>query len=176
MPARILCLWLFAVIQLPPSRAAPDSAVAVVQGAEWNAGDLARDGAGEFAVFLRVAQLQREHRAVALIAICDRHGLLRSGGERALRRVVFDGVVVAKFTAEAGSLRGDGVFLDPLKLRIDAARSVIAECLSRHGPPPAAADPENPTSAERAALTAHLRPFQNALDKAADQAARIAMQ
>jgi hypothetical protein len=40
---------------------------------------------------------------------------------------------------------------------------VLGRCLQTHGAPPAAADPENPTARELAAIRAHLQPFQAAL-------------
>lgn len=175
MHLRLATVLLFVLGAAPRlARATEASPVAVVQSADWNVGDAARDGAGEFAVFLRVAQLQQQHRAVALVAVCDRHGLLRSGGERALRRVVCDGVIVAKL-APADTLDGaGGVFLDGASLSPDTARQVLARCLARHGAPPAALDPAQPTQAELAAIRAHLRPFQIALHDAAKQRAAVA--
>lgn len=140
------------------------AAVAILHGAAWNPGDTTRDGAGEFAVFLQAAQLQKSHRAAGLVAVCDRHGHLRSGGERALRRLVLSGLAVVKLTRDALPAAGaSAAFLDGGRLAPHVASEILSRCLERHGPPPAAADPENPTSAELAALRAHLRPFQAAL-------------
>ncbi len=141
--------------------------VAVLRSAAWSPGDTARDGAGEFAVFLEAARLQRAHRAAGLVAVCDRHGLLRSGGERALRRLVFSGFAVVKLApAASASVDPHPGFLRGGMLPEDHAAAILVRCLDRHGPPPSAADPEQPTAAELAALRAHLAPFQAALDAA----------
>ncbi len=147
---------------------APRAGVAVLHGAAWQPGDVTRDGAGEFAVFLLAAQLQKAHRAAGLVAVCDRHGNLRSGGERALRRLVFSGLAVVKLT-HARALNPDEqpAFLDGGRLAPETASEILTRCLERHGAPPVAADPENPTAAELAALRAHLRPFQTSLSAAA---------
>lgn len=142
--------------------------VGVLHSAMWSPGDSVRDGAGEFTVFLRTAQLQREHRATGLIAVGDRHGMLRSGGERALRRVVLTGVAVVKL-APGGEIADSDhdVFLDGGILDAIAASSVLLQCLERFGAPPAVSDPEKPTRAELAAIRRHLQPFQQALALAA---------
>src|SRR4051812_35882375 len=79
---------------------ASDVGVGVIHSAEWSPGDTAREGASEFLVLLRAAQLQRISRAAGLVAVGDRHGFLRAGGERALRRVALGGVVVTRLTRE----------------------------------------------------------------------------
>lgn len=142
--------------------------IAILHNVDWRAGDTVRDGAGEFAVFLRAAQLQRDHRAAGLIAVGDRHGMLRSGGERALRRLVFTGLAIAKLAPGGTVAPADpDLFLDGAHLAPDTAAAVLARCLARHGSPPRAVDPELPTSAEIAAIRAHLQPFQAALALAA---------
>ncbi len=148
-----------------PSKSA---GVAVLHSAAWSPGDTARDGAGEFAVFLQAAQLQQTHRAAGLVAVCDRHGHLRSGGERALRRLVFSGVAIVKLAHDAAFPADDQLaFLDGGRLTPEVASEILARCLERFGGPPIAADPEKPTYAELAALRVHLRPFQTALSSAA---------
>ncbi len=144
--------------------------VGIVQSSEWSAGDHVRDGAGEFAVFLRVAQLQRAHRSAGLVAVGDRNGILRSGGERALRRIVLTGIAVVKL-APGGEIASDdhALFLDGQKLPASAATTVLARCLERHGPPPAVRDPENPSPNELAAIRAHLQPFQTAITLASSE-------
>ncbi len=152
-----------------PAWAAPTDVprVAVLRSAPWSPGDSARDGAGEFAVFLEAARLQQAHRAPGLLAVCDRHGLLRSGGERALRRLVFSGIAVIKLAPAAGAaVDSHPGFLRGGTLSEARASEILVRCLDRHGPPPAAADPEKPTAAELAALRGHLEPFQAALDAA----------
>lgn len=166
-PAVLRSLLLGAALLAAPVLSARDTAkagVAVLHSAEWNAGDTVRDGAGEFAVFLRAAQLQRQHRAAGLVAVGDRNGILRSGGERALRRLVFSGVAIVKLAAGNEPMAGDlDVFLNGGRLPAEQAATVLTQCLERHGPPPGVADPEKPTSAEIAKIRAHLRPFQAAL-------------
>ncbi len=177
-PAAFRFCLLGAALLAAPVLSARDSVkagVAVLHSAEWNAGDTVRDGAGEFAVFLRAAQLQRQHTAAGLVAVGDRNGILRSGGERALRRLVFSGVAIVKLAAGSEPMAGDlEVFLNGGRLPADQAASVLAQCLERHGPPPGVADPENPTAAEVAKIRSHLRPFQAALALAgADRVARL---
>lgn len=151
-----------------PSPSFSSVGVGVLQSAAWSPGDAVRDGAGEFSVFLRTAQLQREHRAAGLVAIGDRHGMLRSGGERALRRIVLTGVAVVKL-APGGEIAASDhdVFLRGGALDAQAASLVLRQCLERFGAPPAVSDPENPTAAELASIRAHLQPFQQALALAA---------
>lgn len=146
------------------SSAVPPAGVAVLHSAEWSPGDAVRDGAGEFSVFLRTAQLQREHRAAGLVAVGDRNGMLRSGGERALRRIVLTGVAVVKLAPGGEIVASEhDVFLSGGALDADAASNVLLHCLQRFGAPPAVNDPENSTLPELAAIRAHLQPFQQAL-------------
>ncbi len=149
--------------------------VAVLHSAPWQPGDTVRDGAGEFAVFLQAAQLKRKHRAAGLIAVCDRHGNLRSGGERALRRLVLSGLAVVKLASDtAPDLAEHPAFLDGGRLAPHDASDILARCLDRYGAPPAASDPEKPTQAELDALRAHLRPFQAALNAGAGNGPKLA--
>ncbi len=142
----------------------PAAGVGILHSAAWSPGDAVRDGAGEFSVFLRTAQLQREHRAAGLVAVGDRNGMLRSGGERALRRIVLTGVAVVKL-APGGEIAASDhdVFLSGGVLDAAAASNVLLQCLKRFGAPPGVSDPENPTKPELAAIRAHLQPFQQAL-------------
>ena len=145
---------------------APVSCVGVVHSSESNLGDHVRDAAGEFSIYLRVAQLQRAHEAVGLVAVGDRHGMLRSGGERALRRLVASGVVVAKLApkGEVGVAEHD-LFLDGSGLSVEQLALLLARCLQQHGPPPTAADPEHRTPAETRAISSHLQPFVTAINR-----------
>lgn len=154
-----------------PAPAAASGAAAgvdIVHGAPWNAGDSVRDGAGEFAVFLQAARLQHAHRAAGLVAVGDRSGFVRSGGERALRHLVLTGLAVVKLAPGGEVAPADRApFLDGLNLDSAVAAATLARSLAEHGAPPAAADPERPTAAELAAIRAHLQPFQAALALAA---------
>lgn len=178
-PRRIQALWLAlaCTIGVLPAAAQPGTAgVAVLTSAPWSPGDGAREGAGEFLVFLQAAQLQRVHVAAGLVALTDRHGMLRCGGERALRRVALSGVAVVKLlpAAVAEDEAGDH-FLHAQGLAAEQAAAVLRECLERHGAPPAVRNPDAAQAAELAALRTHLAPFQIALDAAAwAKASRVA--
>jgi hypothetical protein len=156
---------LAAIFLCPAQRAeAADKQVAVIWAAPWSPGDPVREGAGEFEVLFRVASLQKGHRAVGLVAVGDRNGLLSLGAERALRFVALRGVPVARL-AQGGevALDPDGLFLDCGKLGESEAVAVIERCLDRHGRPPSAADPDRPTPGELAAIRQYLVPFRDAL-------------
>ncbi len=151
-----------------PTLRLESSAVTIIRGTSWSPGDVAREGAGEFAVYLQVAQLQRAKGATGIIAIGDRHGRLRDGGERALHRLVHAGVPVVKLATSGHRAAMDHpLFLDGGALDAHSASEILALSLRRYGPPPSAANAEFPTPAELAAIQAHLRPFQVALDSAA---------
>lgn len=165
MFARIRLLALLAVAACAVQGAAaatPSAGVAVVRNAEWALSDPVRDGAGELEIWLRVAQLQRQHDAAGVVAVGDHHGVLRSGGEQALRRVVYTGVAVVKLARAGGEVAAtpDNLFIDAGALPEDHASRVLTRCLERYGAPPAAADPEHPTARERSAIQAHLKKFQ----------------
>ena len=163
MLARVFIRVSLALWFVNAARGEPSVGVAVVHGADWSLGDTVRDGAGEFAVHLRVAQLQHAHTAAGLVSVGDHNGILRCGGERALRRVVLTGVPVAKL-ARGGTVAPDpdALFLDAGALDEARAARVLAHCLELYGAPPAAANPEQPDAGELAAIRAHLRPFQDA--------------
>lgn len=155
-----------AVFASAPPPATP-AAVAIVRSVEWSPGDVARDGAGEFAVYLQVAQLQRSHGAAGIVAVGDRNGRLRDGGEQALRRLVHTGVPVVKLSTSGHRAAADHpLFLDGGSLAADSASDILARSLKRHGPPPSVVNAEAPTPAEIEAIQKHLRPFQAALASA----------
>lgn len=168
-----LCLPLLlatALVTALPGRAAKPATVgvAILQAAPWSPLDSARDGAGEFEVLLRIAQLRRSCAAAALVSIGDRNGVRRSGGEKALAHAALSGLPVARL-APGGAVAAVplGIFLDGGSLSPESTQRVLEQCLARHGAPPAAADPEQPTARELAAIRAHLQPFQAALNLAA---------
>lgn len=132
--------------------------------AAWSPGDSTREGAGEFEVLLRLAQLQKTHRAAGLVSVGDRHGMRRCGGENALVRATLSGVPVVKLAPQGEvAATPEGLFLDGGSLTAEQAKSVLEHCLARHGAPPSAADPDRSTARELAAIRAHLEPFQTAL-------------
>ena len=154
---------MFALATLAPQVAIASSnvAIAVVHGTEWSPGDAAREGAGEFLVLLQAAKLQRSARASGLLAVGDHNGMLRSGGERALRRLALTGIVVARI-ARGGSVgsTSDNLFVDAHSLDEAAARRVLSRALEIYGPSPVATNPEQPTERELAAIRGHLRNIQ----------------
>ena len=166
LPALSLICWGLAVASTQAkadAQAAADE-IAVVRAAPWSPGDTVREGAGEFEVLFHVASLQKDHRAVGLIAVGDRHGLFTRGGERALRFVALQGVPVARFAPGGEIARDpDGLFLDGGHLTESEAAAVLKRCLNRLGSPPMAANPDRPTARELAAIRAHLVPFREAL-------------
>lgn len=164
-----LLLAAMLVSALPGVAAKPANVgVAILQAAPWSPLDSARDGAGEFEVFLRIAQLRRTCQAAALVSIGDHNGVRRSGGEKALAHAALTGLPVARL-APGGAVAALplGIFLDGGTLSPEFTQRVLEQCLTRHGAPPAAADPERPTARELAAIRAHLQPYQAALNVAA---------
>ena len=146
------------------ARAAPSPVgVAVLHAAAWSPGDRVREGAGEFEVFLRIAQLQRIHTAAGLVSVGDRNGFRQGGGELALRRAALTGVPVVKL-APGGEVAPtpDDLFIDAGRLSPEHASRVLVQCLTRFGPAPVAADPDRPTKKELAAIHAHVQRFQAA--------------
>lgn len=163
LPRRLLGAWGFAALFALGSLHASPAGVAVLRTAPWSPNDVVREGAGEFEVMLCAARLQQAHRAAGIVGIGNRHGLFLHGAERALRFVALRGVPVAKLTS-GGDYAGDpdGIFLDASSLSETEAAALLQRCLERHGGPPAAANPEQPTPRELAAVRAHLQPFREA--------------
>ena len=154
-------LSLAALLCATPAFATAPAEIAVLHAVEWSPGDTVREGAGEFVVLLRAAQLQRTGHAAGLLAVGDHNGVLRAGGERALRRVALSGVVVAKL-ARGGEVAWapDQLYVDAGRLNEARAQGVLARALELHGAPPSAADPDQPTAREIGAIQAHLRKLQ----------------
>lgn len=165
---RLLGACALLAVAAAPLAASP-AGVAVLRAAPWSPGDDARAGAGELEVFLCAARLQRDHRAAGLIGVGDRHGLFVAGAERALRMLACRGLPVAKLARGGGDLAAnpESLFLDATGLAEADAAALLARCLERHGPPPAAVNPDTPTASELAAIRAHLRPFHEAFALAA---------
>ena len=165
-----LAIVTFTAASLLSTRASPSNSsvgIAVLHAAPWAAGDAAREGAGEFEVLLRVAQLQRAHRVAGLISVGDRHGMRPGGGEQALARVALTGVPVVKL-ARGGEVAStpDDLFLDGRSLNAEQAMATLQHCLERFGAPPAARNPEHPTKQELAKIRAHLTRFRQAFELA----------
>jgi hypothetical protein len=148
--------------------ATPAAGVAVLRSAPWSPGDTVREGAGEFEVLMCAARLQRENRAAGIVGVGNRHGLFLTGAERALRLLALRGVPVAKL-ARNGQVAADPeqLFLDASGLTESEASTLLRRCLEKHGAPPAAANPDQPTARELASIRAHLQPFREAFAVAA---------
>ena len=154
-------LTLATALASPLSAASPG--VAVLKSAAWSPGDTVREGAGEFEVLVCAARLQKNHALAGVVGIGNRHGLFLHGAERALRRLALSGVPVAKL-ATGGDLAPDpdAIFLDATGLSELQATALLKQCLERHGAPPVAANPANPTARDLAAVRTHLLPFREA--------------
>src|SRR4051812_20563824 len=114
-----------------------NAGVEVLLPLKWSPGDPVREGAGEFEVLLRVAQLQRTHRIAGLVSMGDRHGMRAGGGERALGAAALNGVAVVKLPTHGGvAATPDGIFLNGGTLSAEKARQVLAYCLKTYGAPP----------------------------------------
>lgn len=170
----LLPLLLVAALTVPVHAANPDVGVAVVHSVAWAPGQPAREGAGEFLVLLQAAKLQRSHRAAGLLAVGDHNGVLRGGGERALRRLAVTGVVVVRL-APKGEVAPmpDNVFVDAGPLSEAQAERVLAHGLELYGAAPKVAAPEHPTERELETIRAHLRKFQELF--AVEAGARVAV-
>ena len=165
-----LAVVAFIAASLLSIHASPSSSsvgVAVLHATPWAPGDAAREGAGEFEVLLRVAQLQRVHRVAGVISVGDRHGMRPCGGEQALGRVVLTGIPVVRL-ARGGEVAStpDDLFLDGRSLTEAQAKITLERCLERFGAPPAALDPGNPTQQELAKIRAHLTRFRQLFELA----------
>jgi len=137
--------------------------IAVLHSAAELPGDATRDGAGQFAVMMSVARLEQQPGAVGIVGVGNRHGLFPRGSELALRFFALHGIPVAKLTRGGDyAADPDNLFLEAGRLTESQASLVLARCLERYGPPPAAADPDHPTARELAAIRTHLAPFHQA--------------
>src|SRR3954470_20357590 len=114
----------------------PEVGVAVVHSVAWSPDQPAREGAGEFLVLLQAAKLQRAYRAAGLLAVGDHNGVLRGGGERALRRLAITGVVVVRL-APNGEVAPmpDNIFVDAGPLTEAQAERVLTRGLDLYGAP-----------------------------------------
>lgn len=147
---------------------APNAAIGVVRNVAWSPGDVQREGACEFEIFLTVAQLRQNHRHVGLVGIGNHNGRLSVQAEQALENVALRGVAVAKLAPEGGSVaRSDeALFVDAGTLSETKACQLLQTCIERFGPLPAAANPSRPTPAELSAIRRQLRNYQGAFSTA----------
>jgi L-asparaginase len=147
--------------------ASPTVGVAVLHATAWAPGDSVREGAGEFEVLLRVAQLQRAYRLSGVVSVGNQHGVRPCGGERALKYAALSGIPVVKLARDGAVAPSPGdIFVDAGSLSAEQAKNTLEHCLLRYGAPPAAADPENPSELEFARIRAHLVAFRKAFQHA----------
>jgi len=156
--------FLLFAIAAPASSPSP---VAVIEDAPWSPGDAPRDGAAEFGVLLRLAQLQREHALVGLVGVGDRRGRFQEGTRRGLEFAVQQGCPVVRLArgTPAAVPSEDDVFIDGGPLSPQAAADLLAHCLQRFGPLPK----ENASPVFREQLARYQAEFN------ARQPSRIAM-
>lgn len=143
------------------SRAAAPVAVGVIHEAPWSPGDHAREGAGEFAVLMQIAELRRSGACPGLLGVGATRGVFAPGAERALRFAALNGVAVVKLGARGDVAPcPDEIFVDAGGLTAAEAQRILREALGALGAPPRAANPLAPTAGEVAAVRAHVRRLQ----------------
>ena len=144
---------------------AAEPTVAVLYGAKWSPGDAARDGAAELEVLMCAASVRQATTLGGIVGVGLRHGAFSPAAEVALERVAHMGIPIVRLAAAEPLPAHDGdVFLEAGVLSPADAKRLLAECLSRYGAPPAAADPAHPTKQEVAAIQAKLAVYQFQFD------------
>jgi hypothetical protein len=144
-------------------------ALGLVQTAAWSPGDAVREGAGEFLVLLEGARLQKASARSGLIVLGNQHGVLQSGGERALRRLALTGLVVVRLARDGQvATIPDSLYVDATGLTLEMARMRLQQGLEHHGPPPVVSDPDHPTEFELASIQMHLTKIQTLFAPPAD--------
>lgn len=134
------------------------AAVAIIEDAPWSPGDASREGAGEFAVLLQLAALQRAHEHVGLVGVGDERGRFQLGTQRGLEFAARHGVPVVRLTSDPARAAGsvDDEFIPGGRLGAEAAQLLLRECLARFGPLPIEA------KARRAVLAHYRAAFREA--------------
>ncbi|MDP3071360.1 MAG: hypothetical protein Q8N18_13805 [Opitutaceae bacterium] len=151
---------LSALLHSAPCAAAP-VAVAIIQEAPWSPGDDTREGAGEFAVLMQIAELRRSGACAGLLGVGAARGVFAPGAERALRFAALNGVAVVKLGARGDVAPcPDEIFADAGGLTTAEAQRTLRDALAILGSPPRAANPLAPTVDEIAAVRAHMRRLQ----------------
>lgn len=157
----LVAAGLLTALLAPTARAAAPVAVGVIHEAPWSPGDEAREGAGEFAVLMQIAELRRSGARSGLLGVGATRGVFAPGAERALRFAALNGVAVAKLVASGDVARcPDEIFVDASGLTEAEAQRVLREALGAIGAPPRAVNPLAPTASEIAAVRAHVRRLQ----------------
>lgn len=155
---------------------AADPAVGEFHDVAWAPGDSAKSGATEMVILLSVARLRQgsDHPLAGLVCIGNRDGAFHTATEDTLARVALMGVPVVKLA------QGDPMPVNPTDVFVEAgtlapamAKRLLSECLARFGAPPAAADPDHPTTHELTATRRKLALYQSVFDAAS--APQVAM-
>lgn len=109
--------------------------VAVVADAPWSPADAARDGAAEFQILLRLAQLQSTEKSVGLVGVGNRRGIFQQGTQRALEFAARRGVPVVRLACgmNAEPIEGSDLFINGGVLSPEVATVILTECLTRYG-------------------------------------------
>ena len=130
-------------------------------------GDHSRAGATEMTILMRVAQLRQGHPLAGLVCVGNRDGAFHAATEDALTRVALMGVPVVKLAqSDPMPVNPDDMFVEAGVMEPVVAKRLLAECLERYGAPPAAADPDHPTTRELAATRTRLALYQSVFSAA----------
>ena len=160
------------------AHAGDEAGVAVIYDAPWAPGDVSRSGAAEFTVLLKVAQLRQSYSRAGVVAVGYRRGLLQPATEEALNRAALMGVAVVRLAegTEKVSAVGNTCFIEVGAQAASSVEKLLADCLTRYGAPPAAANPARPTARELSAIRKVIARYQFAFDAAqGNRVAALAM-
>jgi hypothetical protein len=117
--------------------------VAVIEDAPWSPADFSREGAAELKVLLHLAELMRADEPIGLVGIGDERGCFLAGTQRALEFAAARGVPVVRLGGGAArrARAEDDLFISGGDLPAAEACVLLASCLARFGPLPAADRP-----------------------------------
>ncbi len=139
--------------------------VAVIEDAPWSPNDPSREGAAEFGIMLRIAQLQTDQSSVGIVGVGDKRGIFQEGTRRGLELAVQHGVPVVRLARGLHPClkSADDLFIDGGLLTPEAASALLVDCLSRHGALPCVSSAENSSgfAAELARLRQKLKLYQS---------------
>ncbi len=160
-------LILLALATAASSARADQTGTTIVYDAPWSPGDVSRDGAAEFSILLTVAQLRKSHARAGIVAVGNADGLLQPATSDALTRAACMGVTIVRIVGATKPLTvPHDFFIEAAAQPALVVEKLLADCLARFGPPPAAANPANPTASEAAAIRRVLSRYQLAFDTA----------
>ena len=172
---RIRNLMTFLVACAASFGAAAAPSIAVIEDAPWSPGDASREGAAEFEVLVRLAQLQQQQPLVGFVGLGDRRGIFQEGTRRGLEFAVRQGVPVVRLSRGASRAVpvDTDIFIDGGSMSPAAAAALLARCLERFGPLPALASTRSLSPQNADELRSKLRLYQ--AEFTARQSAMIAM-